>query len=155
MVVKELGGIFSNGVWSNIPQYASGTLNAGSMFIAGEAGPELVGHVGGRTEVLNKSQLASAMYSAVHSAMSGVTLEANVYSESGNGDMDYDTMYRAMYNAFSAALARGDERDREKLALMREIAAKDFNPEITAASINRAQTRLNRRAGTTIVPVGT
>lgn len=155
LAVKELGGIFSNGRWSNIPQYASGTLNAGSVFVAGEAGPELVGHVGGRTEVLNKSQLASAMYSAVHSAMSGVTLEANVYSESGNGDMDYDTMYRAMYNAFSAALARGDERDREKLALMREIAAKDFNPEITAASINRAQTRMNRRAGTTIVPVGT
>ena len=155
LAVKELGGVFANGIWSAIPQFASGTLNAGSVFIAGEAGPELVGHVGGRTEVLNKSQLASAMYSAVHSAMSGVTLEANVYSESGNGDMDYDTMYRAMYNAFSAALARGDERDREKLALMREIAAKDFNPEITAASINRAQTRMNRRAGTTIVPVGT
>jgi hypothetical protein len=152
---KAMGGVFSNGVWSNIPQYAGGTLNAhGSLFLAGEAGPEIVGHVGGRTEVLNKSQLASAMYNSVRNAMSGITLDANIYS-GGNGEFDYDIMYRAMYDAFTAALSRNDERDREKLALMREIAAKDFNPEITAASINKAQTRMNRRAGTTIVSVGT
>ena len=72
MAIKELGGVFMNGIWRSIPQYARGTLNAmhGSMFIAGEAGPELVGHVGGRTEVLNKSQIASAMYSAVVAGMS-------------------------------------------------------------------------------------
>lgn len=67
--VKALGGIYQNGVWRAIPQYARGTANAGSLFIAGEAGPELVGHVGGRTEVLNKSQLASTMYSAVTAGM--------------------------------------------------------------------------------------
>jgi hypothetical protein len=39
------------------------------MFIAGEAGPEVVGHIGGRTEVLNRSQLASTMHSAVISGM--------------------------------------------------------------------------------------
>jgi hypothetical protein len=38
---------------------------------------------------------------------------------------------------------------------MRQIAAKEFTAEVTAASVNRAQTRMNRRAGTTIVPVGT
>jgi len=152
---KAMGGIFSNGVWSNIPQYAGGTLNAhGSLFMAGEAGPEIVGHIGGRTEVLNKSQIASAMYSAVRNAMSGITLDANIYN-SGNAEFDYDAMYQAMYDAFTAALSRNDERDREKLALMREIAAKDFNPEITTTSINKAQTRMNRRAGTTIVSVGT
>ena len=31
------------------------------MFIAGEAGAELVGHIGGHTEVLNQSQMASAL----------------------------------------------------------------------------------------------
>lgn len=65
-----LGGIFNNGFWSKIPQYAGGTANAhGSLFLAGEAGPEVVGHVNGRTEVLNKSQIAAAIYMAVRAAM--------------------------------------------------------------------------------------
>ena len=72
---RALGGILSNGIWQNIPQYAGGTSNAhGSLFLAGEAGPEVVGHVGGRTEVLNKSQLASSIYSAVQSAMAPAAL---------------------------------------------------------------------------------
>jgi len=74
---KAKGGIFSSGFWRNIPAYASGTAKAhGTMFVAGEAGPEVVGHIGGRTEVLNKSQIASAIYSAVSSAMSSVLTAA-------------------------------------------------------------------------------
>ncbi|MBR4711086.1 MAG: hypothetical protein IKP10_03570 [Clostridia bacterium] len=65
----QSGGVFINGVWRSIPQYAGGTLRAGSIFAAGERGPELVGHIGGRTEVLNKSQLASTMFSAVENGM--------------------------------------------------------------------------------------
>ena len=63
------GGVLKNGFWGSLPQYARGTLNAGSLFAAGEAGPELVGHIGGRTEVLNKSQLASTMFRAVENGM--------------------------------------------------------------------------------------
>lgn len=97
---KAEGGAFYGGSWHDIPQfheggivkpnmmmnfdmvprYAGGTLDGGSMFIAGEAGPELVGHVGGRTEVLNQSQLASVMQSAVASGM-----EAAMTRYSGNG----------------------------------------------------------------------
>ena len=66
---KALGGIFANGLWKYIPQYAKGTLRAGSLFAAGERGPEVVGHIGGRTEVLNKSQLASTMFSAVENGI--------------------------------------------------------------------------------------
>ncbi|MDO4866152.1 MAG: hypothetical protein Q4C10_06305 [Clostridia bacterium] len=52
--------------WSGVQKYAAGTRRAqGTLFVAGEAGPEVVGHVGGRTEVLNKSQLAQTMQSAV------------------------------------------------------------------------------------------
>ena len=95
------------------------------------------------------------MYSAVRAAMSGVRIAGTMYSGSvGSGD-DYETMYRAMYDAFTDAMAGSNERDREKVALMRQIAAKEFTAEVTAASVNRAQTRMNRRAGTTIVPVGT
>ena len=65
------GGIFRNGFWDSIPMYAGGTARAhGTMFIAGENGAEIVGNIGGRTEVLNKSQLAATMFSSVRSAMS-------------------------------------------------------------------------------------
>lgn len=68
------GGVFTPGRgWSSIPQYARGTLNAGTVFAAGEAGPEVVGHIGGRTEVLNRSQLASTMYSSIIAAMRPLT----------------------------------------------------------------------------------
>ena len=100
---KAEGGAFYGGRWHDIPQfssggvitkdfmssfsaiprYAGGTVNAGSMFIAGEAGPELVGHVGGRTEVLNQSQLASVMQSAVASGMEAVMAR---YSGNGGGN---------------------------------------------------------------------
>ena len=67
------GGMVRKGAarwWNSIPRYAAGTGRAhGTMFIAGEAGPEIVGHINGRTEILNKSQLAQAMYSAVTSGM--------------------------------------------------------------------------------------
>ena len=66
---RAKGGVFQHGRWTDIPQYADGTTNAGTMFVAGEAGPEIVGNIGGRTEVLNKSQIASAIYSAVVSAV--------------------------------------------------------------------------------------
>ena len=100
---KAEGGAFYSGNWHSIPQfssggvitkdfmsgfsaiprYAGGTVNAGSMFIAGEAGPELVGHVGGRTEVLNQSQLASVMQSAVASGMEAVMAR---YGGNGGGN---------------------------------------------------------------------
>ena len=71
LTMSAKGGVFSNGRWNSIPQYASGTLNAGSMFVAGEAGPELVGHVGSRTEVLNQSQLAATMAASMAQANAG------------------------------------------------------------------------------------
>lgn len=39
------------------------------MFVAGESGAELVGHVNGTTEVLNRFQLASVMHSSIVSGM--------------------------------------------------------------------------------------
>lgn len=77
---RASGGIYTVGMgWKNLPQfanggtipkYANGTTNAhGTMFVAGEHGPEIVGNINGRTEILNKSQIASAIYSAVLNAM--------------------------------------------------------------------------------------
>ena len=63
------GGIISGNNVFNIPQYAGGTLNAGSVFVAGESGPEVMGHINGRTEILNRSQIASIMNNSFVSAM--------------------------------------------------------------------------------------
>ena len=99
---KALGGAFFNNKWHNIPQYASGGLPShGTMFMAGEAGAEVVGHVGGRTEVLNESQLASTMYSAVSSAMAqqnAILLKQNEYL-SGILAKDYGISSRDIFNA--------------------------------------------------------
>ena len=59
------GGAFYDGKWHDIAQYATGGVPShGSLFMAGEAGAEIVGHVGGRTEVLNQSQIASTIAAA-------------------------------------------------------------------------------------------
>lgn len=71
---QERGGVYTNGRWSNIPQYASGGApRHGTMFVAGEAGAEAVGHINGRTEVLNQSQMASVMYNAVLNGTANLT----------------------------------------------------------------------------------
>lgn len=79
---KADGGAFYNGSWHPIPQYAAGGFPAhGSVFVAGENGPEIAGHIGGRTEVLNQSQLASTMYSSVLSAMETALSKQRVPSQ--------------------------------------------------------------------------
>ena len=62
--------------YRSIPMYRNGTANAGlhgSLFVAGEAGAEMVGHINGQTEVLNQSQIKLAMRSAVISRMAQFT----------------------------------------------------------------------------------
>ena len=59
---KANGGIYSHGTWQKFG--VGGFPSHGSAFIAGESGAELVGHINGQTEVLNKSQIAQAMAGA-------------------------------------------------------------------------------------------
>ena len=49
-----------------------GFPDSGQMFVAREAGPELVGRIGRRTAVANNDQIVQGIASAVRSAMSGV-----------------------------------------------------------------------------------
>ena len=85
---KAKGGVYSSGSWKDIHQYENGGAPShGSMFVAGEHGAEIVGHINGKTEVLNQSQIASAIYNAVASAMSqysgGGIAEINVRASDG------------------------------------------------------------------------
>lgn len=86
---KANGGIFNGTSWSNIPQYANGGMPShGTLFAAGENGAEIVGNINRRTEVLNRSQIASSIYSAVVSAMSqfnGGTSQIDVHVHTDEG----------------------------------------------------------------------
>lgn len=69
------GGVYANGKWKPIQQFAGGGLpNMGQLFVAREAGPELVGTMGGHTAVMNNDQIVSSVsdgvYRAVMAAMS-------------------------------------------------------------------------------------
>ena len=84
----------------NIPkikQFAEGGFpNEGQLFVAREAGAEMVGNIGRRTAVANNDQIVSAVsdgvYRAVMSAMSnkdGVSGDINITI-----NMDGDVVYR-------------------------------------------------------------
>lgn len=154
---RAIGGVLNHGVWSNIPKYAGGTSGAhGTMFIAGEAGPEIVGHIGGRTEVLNKSQLASAMYSAVQAAMAPAAANfaaAANYLQSGNNTFDMEMLAEMVRQGVESAMERQGDIQRQQLDALRQINEKEFVAEVTTSSINNAQRRTNRRMGMTVVPV--
>lgn len=166
-IFAEGGAIDSRGKVSRfagggiINAYAGGTSSAhGSLFLAGEAGPEIVGHIGGRTEVLNRSQLAATMYSAVNAAMAPAAANfasAAAYMYQGaNGYAEDDMeMLLQLVRAGSEATQRQNELLRQQNEYLRQINAKEFSAEISTADINRAQARSNRRAGTTIVPMTT
>ena len=70
------GSIFGEAVRGNMLGYASGGFpDTGELFVAREAGPELVGTIGGKTAVANNDDIVNAVsagvYNAVSSAMSG------------------------------------------------------------------------------------
>ena len=61
--------------------FASGGFpDVGQMFIAREAGPELVGTMNGRTAVANNYQIENGIYRAVRQAM----LEGKAYEKGGD-----------------------------------------------------------------------
>lgn len=73
--------------------YAHGGFpDMGSMFIAGEAGAELVGNINGRTGVANTDQIEDAIYQASYDAMSKALSENNM---SVIVEGDTDGMFRA------------------------------------------------------------
>lgn len=81
---KANGGIYTGGMWHNITKYAVGTENApaGQLFIAREAGPELVGTLSGHTAVMNNNQIVASVsdgvYRAVRSAIGTKGSNVNV-----------------------------------------------------------------------------
>lgn len=66
---RATGGVYTGSKWEKITQYASGgTPTQGQMFIAREAGPELVGTLGGHTAVMNNDQIVASVSDGVYRA---------------------------------------------------------------------------------------
>ena len=87
---KAEGGIFIHGSWKPVQQYASGGLpSTGQLFMAREAGPELVGKIGNATAVMNNNQIVSSVASGVAQAVKGVMtgnsggIEVYVHTDEG------------------------------------------------------------------------
>lgn len=82
--MKANGGIYSNGKWKPITQYASGGFpDMGQMFIARERGAELVGTLGGHTAVMNNDQIVASVAAGVFEAVSAAIANSN----NGTGDI--------------------------------------------------------------------
>ena len=70
---KADGGVFSGGRWHDIKRYAAGGVpNVGQLFWANEAGPELVGTLGGHTAVMNNDQIVASVSDGVARAVASV-----------------------------------------------------------------------------------
>jgi hypothetical protein len=90
---KATGGVYKNGQWHDIRNYAAGgSPLSGQMFIAREAGPELVGNLGGSTAVMNNDQIVASVSAgvaqAVASVLGGGTSNEIVFK------VDSETLYR-------------------------------------------------------------
>ena len=76
-------------VRSIMPFANGGTVDTGQMFIAREAGPELVGKIGSTTAVMNNTQIVQAVSSGVAQAVASVMSQvmAAQTSNSGSGEL--------------------------------------------------------------------
>ena len=86
------GGIFKNGKHLPITRYASGGIpNQGQMFIAREAGPEMVGKLGNATAVMNNDQIVASVAKGVQGAVeAGMRNVANMSSSNNPQYMQAD-----------------------------------------------------------------
>lgn len=63
------GGLYKNGKWNKITQYAGGGLpSQGQVFVAREKGPEMVGKIRNSTAVVNNTQIVASVASGVYKA---------------------------------------------------------------------------------------
>lgn len=119
--VNAKGGVFSGGQWHNIQQFASGGLARGSqLFWAREAGPELVGTLGGHTAVMNNDQIVASVSDGVARAIASIKFHMTgmpmIQPVRDDERADEEMLYRAIVRALSDSDLGGDiELDGEKL----------------------------------------
>ena len=107
---KAGGGVFSGGRWHPITRYAGGGWpNFGELFLAREAGPELVGKIGSSTGVMNNDQIVASVANGVADGMSNanvavvnavygasISIIQAIRESSGSGSVDWDAAARTI-----------------------------------------------------------
>lgn len=95
------GGLYRGGRWNDIARFASGGLARGSqLFWAREAGPELVGTLGGHSAVMNNDQIVASVSAGVARGIAGIHFQlSGVPSAQAESAENEDTLYRAFRRA--------------------------------------------------------
>ena len=95
------GGVYRGGQWNDISRFAGGGLARGSqLFWAREAGPELVGTLGGHSAVMNNDQIVASVSSGVARGIAGIHFQlAGMPSAQTESAENEDAMYRAFRRA--------------------------------------------------------
>ena len=129
---KKKGGVYANGHWRPIQHYAEGgSPGGGQLFVAREAGPELVGTLGGHTAVMNNDQIVASVSAGVARAIAGIKFYAKGQRQTaveyylphladiGNG-IRGDTAQLVAF-AKQAEAASGAGRTEEMIELLKKI----------------------------------
>lgn len=115
---KELfatGGIRSGGRWLPVTAAAGGgSFSMGQMFIAREAGPELVGTIGGNTAVMNNDQIVSSVAAGVAQAVASV-MSAFVSQMNSGGDVTVYIDGEELTTAVVRGMRRQDKKNNPKV----------------------------------------
>ena len=87
-ITAETVGGKAMAVLKSVTGYATGGFpNQGQLFIANEAGPELVGTMGGRTAVANSDQITQGIAQAVAPAVYNAVVSAMQNTQRGNSNV--------------------------------------------------------------------
>ena len=105
------GGVYANGKWNPIQQYAGGGLpNMGQLFVAREAGPELVGTMGGHTAVMNNDQIVSSVSDGVYRAVMAAMSQIMSQRQNVNVDVVLEGDARGMFKTVQAQASEYSSR---------------------------------------------
>lgn len=146
--------------WGRIKELAmGGILDKPTLFgalgntalMGGEAGREAVLPLENHTEWMDDVARRVVSYS---NRNEGSYIPSLGNTDGGGGSNATDSLYNMLLEAIRTALEENNTLAREGNNYLRQINEKEFSAEITTSSVNRAMQRTNRRAGTTIVPVG-
>lgn len=139
---KAKGGVYKNGRWSPIQNYATGGYpTGGQMFIARERGAELVGTLKGHTAVMNNDQIVASVSAGVARAISSIQFHMQAPP-------------LASYSKTKAQQAETEMDTQQMVALLQALLtavnALDLNVQLDGESIkNNTVRRINNHTRST------
>ena len=156
---KAEGGVFAGNMWKSIARYASGgTPQSAQMFIAREAGPELVGTLGSHTAVMNNDQIVASVSAGVARAIAGIHFQLQGFKIPEPPQVSaYMSPVENSKTESSPEMLAETRRQNQLLTrqneLLQRLLEKDTTVEVTTKQFASAANRQNRREGRTTIPV--